>query len=58
MKELQEQGIFSRDKNVLEIVVYYIIYAAAWVIMSVPGVYDIVLFVFYAMNDFGAAYEI
>jgi len=56
--ELQALGIFSRDKNTLEIVMYYIIYAAAWLVLYAPGVYDIVLFVFYALNDFGASFEL
>jgi len=55
---LKEAGIFSREKNTLEIVVYYVIFAVVWIILFTPALYDIVLFVFYAINDFGAAYEI
>jgi len=51
-------GIFTREKNTLEIVFYYILFSLVWIVIYAPGLYDMVLFVFYAMNDFGSSFEV
>ena len=55
--DLKRAGIFTREKNTLEIVMYYIVFAVVWFILYIPGLYDVTLFIFYALNDFGSAIE-
>jgi len=59
VKELREQGIYSREKNsVLEIIVYYGLFIIMWLALYTPGIYDVVLFIVYALNDFGSAFDV
>ena len=54
-----EQGIFSGEEGrILEIIVFSCFYAVMWLALYTPGIYDIVLFILYALNDFGSAMEV
>ena len=57
--ELREAGIFTRDKNTtFEVLVSYITFVLAFAVLCVPGAYDIMLFVYYVMYDFGSSVDI
>jgi hypothetical protein len=56
---LRELGIWTRDKNTaFEVVIYYGFYSVMWLALFAPGIYDVVLFIIYALNDFASAVEV
>lgn len=47
-----------QELDAVEVVVFYILLAMMWLIMLAPPIYDIVLFIYYAVYDFGSSIDV
>lgn len=58
--EMETYGVVppQEEEDLAWIILYWVLYVGMWGILYVPGLYDTVIFIMYALYDFGSAWEL